>query len=189
MKLFFAVQPPPGIRAALARASEEIRGRMGRTRASWVSADNMHFTLVFIGETDPGLLEGLRAIGSRAAESCAAGELKFGNFGAFPNLRAPRVLWAGLAQGAGGLEGLAGELARGLDDAKIAFDPKPFKPHLTLARVREPLRTPSGVALLEGLAAPSESWSARELILFESLQEGIPPKPVYRDSGRFLLGA
>lgn len=122
---------------------------LGRIRAdlsdqtsglSWVKAENVHITLRFLGDLGDSGVRRAGAAVRRGAEGVAAVPARLGGLGGFPSLERPRVLWVGLAEGSEG----ATALARAVNDAlrQDGFGPadKPFRPHLTLARVREGAR-------------------------------------------------
>jgi 2'-5' RNA ligase len=56
--------------------------------------------------------------------------------GAFPDLNYPRVVWAGITEGADQLKSIFSQLEPGLRGLGFAPDPKGFSAHLTIARVR-----------------------------------------------------
>lgn len=134
MRLFFAVFPPPEVQRA-AFAMEEALRRIGNP-VSWVRADNLHYTLRFMGDLGA---DGARRCGEAADEAAAAipaFDAALGGLGAFPKPVNARVLWIGLAEGAEPLTALAKGLDAGL--RKRGFDraDKPFSAHLTIGRVR-----------------------------------------------------
>lgn len=100
-----------------------------------VAPQNLHLTLAFLGETPEAAVPALSAALDDAARGVAAFVGQLRGVGAFPNVRRPRVVWAGLADPRP-LADLAtrvrGELAR----AGHADDGKDFRAHLTLARTR-----------------------------------------------------
>ena len=57
--------------------------------------------------------------------------------GFFPNRHHPRVFWTGVGASEA-LAGLAGDTGKALAALGFPADPKPFSPHLTLARIKEP---------------------------------------------------
>jgi 2'-5' RNA ligase len=63
-------------------------------------------------------------------------DVKIHGVGAFPDVRSPRVCWAGMAEGADQLRGIFSQLEPRLRRLGFAPDPKGFSPHLTIARVR-----------------------------------------------------
>lgn len=103
-------------------------------KASPVSKQNMHFTLLFLGEIEEQTAENVKkALSSIAFQPISA---KFTHLGAFPNPKFPRVIWIGIDENAATqLVKLAVQVEQKL--APLGFKPdKPFKPHLTIFRVK-----------------------------------------------------
>jgi 2'-5' RNA ligase len=75
-----------------------------------------------------------------------------GAIGAFPSLEKPRVLWVGVSAGEGELLALGRRVNAAIDAAGFERADKPFRPHLTLGRVREGAR---GFEALRGYAPPT----------------------------------
>lgn len=103
-------------------------------KASPVSRQNMHFTLLFLGEiTDDTAEDVKKSLSSIAFKPI---ELSFTHLGAFPNLRFPRVIWIGVNETASEqLVELAAQVEKKLVPLGFKSD-KPFKPHLTIFRVK-----------------------------------------------------
>lgn len=137
-RLFLAVFPPPEAQAAAAAAADALRAAAPHMPVSWVRRENLHFTLRFLGDCDPGQAGRAEAALTQAAAAAGAFEATLGGYGAFPSPRRARVLWRGMDAGAGALSSLAESLEAAL--AARGFGPadKPFAPHLTLGRVRQP---------------------------------------------------
>lgn len=148
-RTFVAILLPEAWREYLGSVSRELASRT--TGLTWVRPENLHLTARFLGDLDEG--EVRRACGSvhAAAEALHAPVAALGRLGGFPNLERPRVVWAGLA--AGGDE--VSDLARIVNDAlrREGFGPpdKPFRPHVTLARVRD---RASGLSAIRDAALP-----------------------------------
>ncbi len=125
LRLFFAVRIPDHIRERLMR----VQGELNR---DWrlVAPHQMHITLAFMGEVPEADLPSVMHAGERAVAKIAhAFPVKLGETGAFPDTRNPRI-WFVEAQSVE-LPILAQSLH---EDLKPWCDPKPFRPHLTLAR-------------------------------------------------------
>jgi 2'-5' RNA ligase len=138
VRTFVALLIPPDWAEHLGRIGADLAGRT--SGLSWVKPGNLHLTLRFLGDLgDSGVSRAGESV-RRGAGGVAAFPARLGVLGAFPNLERPRVLWVGLALGAEEATGLA----RAVNDALAAdgFGPpdKPFRAHLTLARVREGAR-------------------------------------------------
>lgn len=119
---------------------------------SWVAPENFHVTVKFLGNVDEARVQSVIDALHTAARRHAPLDLEIGGLGAFPSATRARVLWAGLIVGAAPL----GAVAASVDDelAPLGFprEDRPFSPHITLARVREPRRAPE---LAEALGAAS----------------------------------
>jgi 2'-5' RNA ligase len=136
VRSFVAVLLPDRVRAGLAAVSAELRGQ---TRGlAWVRAENLHITLRFLGEVDPGSLGQVREALTEAAASVAPFTVSLGGLGGFPAGRAPRVLWASVTAGSEGLETVYAAVERALVARGIPGETRAFHPHVTLARARDP---------------------------------------------------
>lgn len=162
-RLFFAVDLPPEARAEAARVAERLRGSLPGD-ARFTPEDDLHVTLKFIPELDADRIPKLLA---SAAPKLAAVEpfaVGLAGSGAFPGLRAARVVWIGVSEGATGLARLARKLDQSAGRQGVPRDHRPFRAHLTLARLREPL-----ALAVNALPTPeSLAFDVEEVVLYES---------------------
>jgi 2'-5' RNA ligase len=103
----------------------------------------------------------------RRAAPLAAGHAPFplatAPLGGFPSLGRARVAWLGF-QPQPALEALALDLRKALQEGGVTFDPKPFRPHLTLARLKAPARLdPQALD-----PPPSLSFQVERVLLYRS---------------------
>jgi 2'-5' RNA ligase len=134
MRLFTAVTLPQDVVTALTRLIDQLRPS---ARIRWSPASNLHITTKFIGEWPEERLGELRA----ALDSLPAREpipIEVRGLGFFPNPHAPRVFWAAVHAGPE-LATLAQATSQALESLGVAAEKRPFSPHLTLARIKEPL--------------------------------------------------
>jgi 2'-5' RNA ligase len=135
VRVFVAVDPGKAVRArcvslqeTLARAAEGVK---------WVEPENLHLTLLFLGEVDErDLLPVCRAVGAACSER-ERFVLGLEGVGCFPNPKKPRTVWAGVGTGAKELV----ELHDALEEPLLALrcyrrEERLFTPHLTLGRVK-----------------------------------------------------
>jgi 2'-5' RNA ligase len=147
VRCFVAVLLPEQVRISLAAVGAELRER---TRGlSWVRSDNLHLTLRFLGGIEPATLAHVSAAVTEAAATVVPFTVRLGGVGGFPGGRAPRVLWAGVLAGGEEMGTLHAVLETALAARGIPRESRPFHPHVTLARARDP-RGASGVASLLG---------------------------------------
>lgn len=134
LRLFAALDPDPAVRDALVRMQARLR-RLGEP-VSWTRPEQLHLTLVFLGDAPPSFLEAA----FRALDEAAAGtppfDLRVRGLGAFGRPGRPSVLWAGIENPPSALAGLQARLAAGLLPPGARPERRPFRPHLTLGRVR-----------------------------------------------------
>ena len=122
---------------------EPVRKRMAdmqsllvRTRAhlKLVKPQNIHVTLRFLGNITPNMVEKIFEEMKRV--QFTPFDVKINGIGAFPHLRYPRVVWAGITEGADQLRDVFSQLEPRLRNLGFAPDTKGFSPHLTIARVK-----------------------------------------------------
>lgn len=152
MRLFIAIEVGDTIAQEASRVIDTLRRRTASlapdARITWVTPERMHLTVRFIGHVDEPRAA---AIVDALRESVPIDpfELAIAGTGAFPPKGAPRVLWAGLADGVTELDAVERTVTRRLTSLGIAPEERPYRPHLTLARVKEPARL-RAAALLDG---------------------------------------
>jgi len=99
-----------------------------------VEPENIHITMRFLGNVSEATVEKIFA--SMQKLNFTPFDVKIHGVGAFPDARSPRVVWAGITQGANDLHQIFSQLEPHLQALGFAPDPKGFSPHLTIARVR-----------------------------------------------------
>ena len=166
MRLFVAIVPEPPV-------LDELEARVAPLRPAWpglrwTGQQAWHVTLAFLGEVGEDTLPALGERLERAAHRHPSLMLSFAGAGAFPAPGRSRVLWTGIHGDHRALEGLARSVAAG---ARRAGAPPPdegrrFRPHLTLARCREPADVGPLVEELAGFAGTP--WTATDIHLIRS---------------------
>lgn len=187
-RLFVAVQPPAPALTHLAEAVAGLHAIAARARATPV--ERWHVTVAFLGDVPVDRLDD--AAGAVAAGAAAGGpvELVVRGGGRFGRGRSS-VLWAGVHGATDTDEKAFSEVARGLRRflrrARLPYDDRPFRPHLTLAypgdRIDRELLG-ADVAALAGYAGPA--WTADRVTLFRSY---LGPHPRHEPVGGWPLGA
>jgi 2'-5' RNA ligase len=99
-----------------------------------VEPKNIHMTIRFLGNITTPMAEKIHEEMKKV--QFIPFDVKINGIGAFPNPRYPRVLWAGITQGADQLRSIFNQLEPRLRSLEFAPDPKGFSPHLTIARVK-----------------------------------------------------
>jgi 2'-5' RNA ligase len=180
-RLFIAVEVPPKVKADLTVAQEQLRG--GGAPVKWVAPEAMHITLHFLGETKVALLPPLGAALAAALARHRPIGLRIAGAGAFPNLRRPNVIWAGIAGATAELGRIQAASGKALESLDLPRETRQFRAHLTLGRVRREA-TPAqqeqlGMAIRSLPALAPLPWNVDRVVLFRS--ELRPDGPVYTE--------
>ena len=114
----------------------DVQGLLVKTGADLkpVEPGNIHITMRFLGNAAAGTVD--KIFEAMKKVQFAPFDVKIQGVGAFPDARYPRVVWAGITQGANDLRSISSQLEPHLTALGFAPDPKGFSPHLTIARVR-----------------------------------------------------
>lgn len=168
MRLFYAVELPPEVRAQAATHIAHVRQAIPNARAAWAQEDKLHITLKFLGEIAEERVAALSTAATRAAQSASPFDLLIENTGSFPPRGAARVLWLGVRDVSGGLAALQRLLEDECADEGFAREPRPFKPHLTIARLRMAQDARLLAAMHGETKFRSAEFTVRRLVLMRS---------------------
>lgn len=94
---------------------------------------DIHITMKFLGDTDLKKIELLKER-MNILSSHEPFNIDLKGLGAFPNARSPKVVWIGVHSNEV-LENIADQITTMLDSLSVNYDDKPFKGHVTVARV------------------------------------------------------
>jgi RNA 2',3'-cyclic 3'-phosphodiesterase len=161
--------------------------REAATEASWVSESNLHLSIKFFGEQPDTAPAALAAFLAPVGAAHQPFDLRLSGLGAFPNLRAPRVVWMGVQQDPR-LELLHHDVEATCAASGYPLDARAFRPHITLARVRAPLPLANARAL--ALAARAVVYKGVQQVHALSLIESTlgPGGPRYTKVASIPLG-
>jgi 2'-5' RNA ligase len=166
IRAFVAIRVSDAVEAALADFIDELRAPRGAV--AWTHRDKLHITLKFLGPAvDSSKVVPLADSLERIARATNALEVRTRGVGGFPNLRRPRVLWAGLE--CESLALIAAEIENASRAAGFDASDRAWSPHLTLGRVRDPRKIKSILALMEKAADRDFGVShVGEIVLYRS---------------------
>ena len=142
MRLFVAVDISDNTRRAFKRVREQLEGCLVyRTspRVVWVDDEAAHVTLRFIGSV-PDAQATLIEDALRPAFGLPTFDLEWGTVGTFPPGRSPRVVWMGATSDLEPMRQLARLVNGRIDPIVPNHETRPYSPHLTIARVKDPGR-------------------------------------------------
>ena len=141
-----------------------------------VETQNIHITLRFLGNITPNMVETVHQEMKTTQFSPFNVQIK--GIGAFPNVSYPRVVWAGITEGATELRNVFNQLEQKLKQLGFEPDPKGFSAHLTIARVRSGINKAQLAKFLDD-NANHEFGSIRAECLRLKQSDLTPKGPVY----------
>jgi 2'-5' RNA ligase len=187
IRTFIAVDLGKSIRDRLIALQESLART--DTEVKWVEPENLHVTLLFLGEVDDrAVLDVCRAVADCTRQH-APFTLSVERAGCFPNPRRPRVLWVGVGEGTQPLCALHDALEPPLMELGCyRREERQYTPHITLGRVKSDRPTEKlGTALARQSGWKGGEVAVRELLVMGS--ELTPRGPVYTVLSRARLGA
>jgi 2'-5' RNA ligase len=166
-RAFIAFDLPERILSFLAKVQQGLKAYGFKVK--WVRPENIHLTLKFLGNTDTADTDKILGAISNAVKNTEPLSLAVEGIGVFPDVRRPRIIWAGLK---GQMEVLL-ELQRALDGYLMSLgfpkETRPFRGHLTLGRIKGRIRSAQmdkAVQKFEGFE--SDPFKVNEIFLFKS---------------------
>jgi 2'-5' RNA ligase len=155
VRLFIGIELDDAVTATAADAARELKARLASVApgftARWIDRANLHITLWFIGE----VVDNRAAAIADALQSpfdVAPFHLDLRGAGAFPPSGAPRVLWIGTTTGTEPMRELYRRIEKRLVPLGFPAERRPYTPHLTIARVKDPGRV-TGRVIRQAIAA------------------------------------
>lgn len=185
IRSFLAFDLPEELAQVVARTSDDLR----KTRLSvrWVHPDNIHLTVVFMGDMEEGSID---AIGDSVRGVCsgyAPFEVMIKGAGYFGSIRSPRVIWIGMDGNIERMNSFRDSLQKALKPYGIKEEARPFRPHITLGRFRQ--SSGGGDDLVRIMSRYKDIESPRRMLTDLAFYRSDlkPSGPVYSELGRWRL--
>ncbi len=175
LRLFIACEMPDDARRAIGDVIDRLRERSGKN-VRWIKPEGVHVTLKFLGEVTARQLPAIKLAIQEAVVGHQPFELELSNIGTFGGREGLRIMWVGVAGDVLRLEALVRSVNAAL--AVVGFEPerRPFRPHLTLGRVRDEVSTRQRAEIevaVGKMDVPASSWRTTQVSLMRSkLQPG-----------------
>lgn len=137
----------------------------------WVKPENIHLTLKFLGDTPQTKIIHINSALEKAVSNISSFTILSKGTGVFPNLRQPRVFWAGITTPPE-LLNLQKQIDSELSTLEFEVEKRPFTPHLTLGRVSESANPEIIVKVINALTESDSfefgSVNIQQITLFQS---------------------
>ncbi len=134
MRTFIAIEMTSDIKAGMKELQDKLRA--SGADVAWTRPDGVHLTLKFLGEVDAATVDSLGAALEEAVKGTAPFTLDVRGTGVFPTPKSPRVVWLGLEGGIEALAALYEKVEAVCERLGFRREGRPFKPHVTLGRVK-----------------------------------------------------
>jgi 2'-5' RNA ligase len=165
VRTFIALELSEGLKEGILTLGRNLETR--GVRASWAAPSTMHLTLRFLGDVEEGRLpEVIQGVG-RAASNAPEFWFETGGIGAFPSPRRPRVIWVGVEPN-DELFDLQGAIERELSTSGFPRERRPYRPHLTVGRIRDRAGPRDLTGVLASLEGPHEAVHVRDVLVMKS---------------------
>jgi len=134
LRIFIAALIPEEIRTRLTNYINSLKHNIDGVK--WEKSEKLHVTLKFLGDVDESGVDEISSLLGKLVHGYSPFNLSISDFGGFPNLKSPRVLYIGLSRN-NELSKFQNELERDLHNLGFNKEDRRFIPHITLARVKK----------------------------------------------------
>jgi 2'-5' RNA ligase len=167
IRSFIAIEIPGDLRAKIETIQKELQNK--KADVKWVLPGGIHLTLKFLGEITAREVESISNILDSIIPSWKAFPLRIKGVGCFPSIRNPRIIWLGIDEGASMVSTLQKAIERSAIEQGFSAEDRPFRPHLTLGRVRSKRGLEYLIQAIENLREVEVgTFKAQEVSLFRS---------------------
>lgn len=190
-RIFTAIDISEQARQSVSRYIEILQKEFSNLRVGWEKVEKLHLTLKFLGDCDERQLKDLEnAIlmsvnAFSRLENSVNFKMQISDTGVFPSRRNAKILWLGLHDESDSPSKINKILETECEKIGFKREKRHFKPHLTIARLREPLKSGKLVEKhLENKFEPVE-FAVSEIVIYES--KLLPTGSVYEKVSGFKL--
>ena len=155
IRTFLALDPPEEILREIGRVQNRLQ-KVIRGDLRWVRPEAIHLTLKFFGAISGNDVANISAVAGKAAAEVRPFDLAIGGAGVFPDPHRPRIIWLGMSGDAARLVNFQQGMERTLRKIGFPGEERPFRPHLTLGRIK----IPKGLTGLTGVLEKGETYTA-----------------------------
>lgn len=168
IRAFIAIELPNSVKDFLREIVDDLKKY--ETDIRWVKIEGMHLTLKFLGSVPVELISQIEHASKKVFTNQPPVELHVAGLGAFPDLKRPRVIWAGCQDVGEQLKPLVTSLENALEPLGFAKEKRPFNPHFTLGRVKSSRGITNLVPIIKKqLNVSGPTFTTDHAVLFESI--------------------
>lgn len=182
-RTFIAVKVEP--EESFLNLISSLRSGLQNDSVKWTNTSQIHITLVFLGNTKEEDISPVIEMLRNKCMDTGKFELVMRGAGVFKSFTDPRIIWTGI-EDSEKLSDLNRKISDGLNELKIKIEDRPFKPHLTIARIKHISDTDALKKMISGFPDRLiQKIPVSEVIFFESIL--LPAGPVYKPIAQIEL--
>ncbi len=182
-RIFIAIRVIP--EEAFLKLINSFKSALFAENIKWINPENIHITLVFLGDTEEKLIKDITQMLDKVCVESGNFELIIRGTGVFRNINDPRIIWTNIDHSEN-LFKLAEKILSGLTEINIRPQDKPFKPHITIGRIKHLNGKGTFIKLTEQYQNTElQKLHVNEVILYESIL--LPQGPKYLPIEKFKL--
>ena len=155
IRAFLAIDPPQDVLNEVGRIQDRFKKTIqGDIR--WVRPEGIHLTLKFFGYVSEVDIANISQVVKNNVVHIKPFTLNIRRVGVFPSVNRARVMWLGMDGDVDKLTDLQKKIDAGFQEYGFEMENRPFSPHVTLARIKEP----KGLIGLAKIIEKSEEYAA-----------------------------
>lgn len=168
MRCFIAIPLPSKTQQELSKIQSQLKETEADVK--WVEPDNIHLTLKFLGEIDRTKIKTISQQLKELISKYTRFETCMGKLGTFPTLSNPRVIWLDINKNEDTINDLKKKIEEILQPFGLEKETRPFRPHLTLGRVKSKKNIQRLTEAIKSFSFPqSKPFAIGKIVLFQSI--------------------
>ncbi len=167
-RIFAAIDISSEARTQISNYIETLHGEFPNLRVGWDKAEKLHITIKFFGDVEDRKVLLLSRIFEEVTRQVSPFKLQIAKTGVFPSRRNARILWLGLQDEKGSLNYINNILESECEKNGFIREKRLFKPHLTIARFRQPEKSKDLVEKHLQTNFETDGFEVGEITIYES---------------------
>ncbi len=167
IRTFIAFDTPDSIKKEMTQLQLELK--KSNADVKWDTEDKFHATIKFLGNVEETILHQLITACESSLNHFLPFDISYQSLGSFPNKKHPRVIWIGCDDRDGALQQIKNALDTILLPFGFEIEQRPFRPHITLGRVKSFKGLNNLHPMLEKLNFERRDAVIQEILIMKSI--------------------
>lgn len=167
-RIFAAIDVSNEARTQISNYVETLRSEFPELRVGWDKTEKLHITINFFGDVEDRKVLLVSKLFEEISQQISPFKLQITKTGVFPSRRNARVLWLSLQDEKGSLNRINNILESECEGYGFIKEKRLFKPHLTIARLRQPEKSKDLIEKHLQTNFETAGFEVGELTIYES---------------------